>query len=103
MSYNLVDNEKYMVGKKIKYESILDRKNNIGTLVIYDLNKSDIDEVIKGYKCQVSNKYGTTSLNITIKESKFPFEKRTCKILSLIIFRFYLIKTYKTYNCFYLN
>ena len=59
-----------MVGKKIKYESIFNRKNNIGTLVIYDLNKSDIDEVIKGYKCQVSNKYGTTSLNMKIKESK---------------------------------
>ena len=71
MSYNLVDNEKYMVGKKIKYESILDRKNNIGKLVIYDLNKSDIEEVVKGYKCQVSNEYGTTSLSITIKESKF--------------------------------
>ena len=92
-----------MVGKKIKYESILDMKNNKGKLVIYDLNKSDLDDVIKGYKCQVSNKYGTTSLNITIKESKFPFKKRTCKILSLIIFRFYLIKAYKTYNCFYLN
>ena len=59
-----------MVGKKIKYESVLDKKNNIGKLVIYDLNKSDLDDVIKGYKCQVSNKYGTTSLNISIKESK---------------------------------
>ena len=59
-----------MVGKKIKYESVLDKKNNIGKLVIYDLNKSDLSSVIKGYKCQVSNKYGTTSLNITLKESK---------------------------------
>ena len=59
-----------MVGKKIKYESIFDRKNNIGKLFIHDLNKSDLDEVVKGYKCQVSNEYGTTSLNITIKESK---------------------------------
>ena len=58
-----------MVGEKIKYESILDIKNNKGKLVIYDLNKSDLDEVVKGYKCQISNKYGTTSLNITIKES----------------------------------
>ena len=60
-----------MVNKKIKYESIFNRKNDIGKLVIYDLNKSDFDEVVKGYKCQVSNKYGTASINITIKESKF--------------------------------
>ena len=92
-----------MVGKKIKYESILDMKNNKGKLVIYDLNKSDLEEVIKGYKCQVSNKYGNTSLNITLKESKFSFKKRTCKILSLIIYCLYLIKAYKAYNCFYLN
>ena len=71
MSYKLVDSEKYSVNQKTKYESIFDRKNNIGTLVIYDLNKSDIEEVVKGYKCQVSNEYGTTSLSITIKESRF--------------------------------
>ena len=60
-----------MVGEKIKYESILDIKNNKGKLVIYDLNKSDVEENIKGYKCQISNEYGIEILNITIKESKF--------------------------------
>ena len=66
-----MNNDKRKSGNKIKYESILIRKSNIGKLVIYDLNKSDIEDVSKGYKCKVSNEYGTASLNITVKESTF--------------------------------
>ena len=66
-----MNNDKRKSDNKLKYESILIRKSNIGKLVIYDLNKSDMEDVAKGYKCQVSNEYGTASFNITVKESKF--------------------------------
>ena len=51
-----------------KYKTVLNRKNNVGRLIISNLNENDFRHVPKGYKCTISNEYGTSSINIKLHE-----------------------------------
>lgn len=57
-----------LTSPKIKYKTVLDRDNNLGKLIISNLDEAELRSVPNGYQCLVSNEYGYSKLNITLQE-----------------------------------
>lgn len=68
-----------------KYKTVLNRKNNVGRLIISNLNENDFRHVPKGYKCTISNEYGTSSINIKLHEDTSKLILILCGLVGSVI------------------